>query len=284
MFKYLTDRLQGGLPIVDVVSILSTLLLCVEISKTLRVRVPVSCVAPLKDFMKDCGGEEKGSFVDEEKFKETLSGGEEDSAKSVIQFVLDVVKEIQGSVDQLGRPNTTQKKKKGTKRAPKLEVIEEEEEEMELGEEEESSEEVGGSEELSIREESGHENDSKEESGHKESGHEENHKEESDNKASDHDKTNTHEEPQQDDNPTSPPHENQQKNDDSPPTPIESPTETTLPHPVDSESDSFYDEPEYCHCLFPKLSLCLVHTFDGSGKSLWERGRRLGGNDNPYQK
>ena len=149
----------------DVVTILSTLLLCVEISKTLRVRVPVSCVAPLKDFMKDCGEEEKGSFVDEEKFKETLSGGEEDAAKGVIQFVLDVVKEIQGSVDQLGRPNATQKKK-GTKRAPKLEVIKEEEEEMELGEEEESSEEVGGSEELSIREESGHENDNKEESGH----------------------------------------------------------------------------------------------------------------------
>ena len=276
----------------DVVTILSTLLLCVEISKTLRVRVPVSCVAPLKDFMKDCGEEEKGSFVDEEKFKETLSGGEEDAAKGVIQFVLDVVKEIQGSVDQLGRPNATQKKK-GTKRAPKLEVIKEEEEEMELGEEEESSEEVGGSEELSIREESGHENDNKEESGHEndneESGHEndnkENNKEESDNNASDHDKTNTHEEPQQqNDNPTSLPHASQQKNDDSPPNPTEPPTETTLPHPVDSDSDSFYDEPEYCHCLFPKPSLYLLHTFNGNGKSLWERGRRLGGNDNPYQK
>ena len=267
----------------DVVTILSTLLLCVEISKTLRVRVPVSCVAPLKDFMKDCGEEEKGSFVDEEKFKETLSGGEEDAAKGVIQFVLDVVKEIQGSVDQLGRPNATQKKK-GTKRAPKLEVIKEEEEEMELGEEEESSEEVGGSEELSIREESGHENDNKEESGH-ENDNKENNKEESDNNASDHDKTNTHEEPQQqNDNPTSLPHVGQQKNDDSPPNPTEPPTETTLPHPVDSDSDSFYDEPEYCHCLFPKPSLYLLHTFNGNGKSLWERGRRLGGNDNPYQK
>lgn len=44
----------------DVVSILSTLLLCVEVSKTLRVRVPVSCVSPLKDFMKDCLGGEEG--------------------------------------------------------------------------------------------------------------------------------------------------------------------------------------------------------------------------------
>ena len=218
----------------DVVSILSTLLLCVETSKTLRIRVPVSCVAPLKDFMKDCRGDGDGSDVDEEKFKETLSGGEEDAAKSVIQFVLDVVKEIQGSVDQLGRPSTNQKKKKGAKRAPKLEVIEEEEEEMELGEEEESSEEVGGSEELSIHEEVSGQEDV---NGDRESDHEGN-----DDRDNSNDKTDTH---TQDDNPTPPLDANQQKDDDSLPKPLDPPTETTLSHPIESESDSFYDEPEY---------------------------------------
>lgn len=135
--------------------------------------------------------------------------------------MLDVVKEIQGSVDQLGRPSTNPKKK-GTKRAPKLEVIEEEEEESSC-------------EELSIREEVGDNDKANEETNDHDNANEE---------TSDHDNTNIHEEsPIQDNNPTPPPNESQQTNDNPISKPREPATETT--HPVDSESDSFYDEPEY---------------------------------------
>ena len=142
--------------------------------------------------------------------------------------MLDVVKEIQGSVDQLGRPSANQRKKKGTKRSSKLEVIEEEEEEVELGEDEESDE-VSGRDESSIHEVK----DRNESSIHEE--------------AKDHNETNNpcptnlqEREAQQPEDKTSLESEDPKKDELS-----KLPLEPTLPQPADSESDSFYDEPEY---------------------------------------